>query len=248
MMNIKTALKRTAEAAGFRIESTRYVPRQLRDPTKMLRLEFAHVACRMMMEQGSCLSFMQIGGFDGVTSDPLRPYIERCGWRGIIVEPQPEPVRKLRHLYRDNTSIHVIEAAISDNANPRNFFSITGGPEWVTQLGSFERNSILKHRDMVPEIEQMIVEFPVACKTFDDLLKILPSPDILQMDAEGYDYKLLLMFPFDQCRPKVIQWEIKHFTMKQREDCLDLLSDQGYRFAIPDSENMLAVNYETATP
>ena len=39
--------------------------------------------------------FLDIGANDGVTNDPIFPFIEERGWRGLAVEPDPEPAPKL---------------------------------------------------------------------------------------------------------------------------------------------------------
>ena len=89
----------------------------------------------------------------------------------------------------------------------------------------------------------MIREEVVDCVTFDDLLSRLPDSklDLLQIDAEGEDSRLLELFPFSRLRPAIIHWEIKHTTVTEQEDCLDRLADFGYRFAKSDDEDLIAV-------
>jgi hypothetical protein len=43
--------------------------------------------------------FIQIGAFDGQTSDPIHSWIRKERWQGIFVEPQPEPFQALRKNY-----------------------------------------------------------------------------------------------------------------------------------------------------
>src|SRR5439155_11519118 len=97
---------------GYRLEGMRHVPRQLRDANGLRLVEFDDLVCRRMFEIGSALNFVQVGAFDGVTKDPLRRYIETCGWRGIMIEPQRSAAEKLRSLYAGNAGIEIVEAAI----------------------------------------------------------------------------------------------------------------------------------------
>jgi|SRR5438034_11665604 len=76
---------------GYHVQGTRYCPRHLLEPRYLCPIELADVICRRMFECGPELTFIQIGTFDGITKDPLYKYIERYGWRGIMVEPQPRP-------------------------------------------------------------------------------------------------------------------------------------------------------------
>jgi hypothetical protein len=60
---------------GYRVEGTRYTPRHL-EPDMLCRLEFDDVICRHMFESGQDCVFIQIGAYDGISTDPLRKYIE----------------------------------------------------------------------------------------------------------------------------------------------------------------------------
>ena len=85
---IKQLLRVILAKIGYRVQGTRYCPRQLLDPRHLRPLEFDDVVCRRMYESGKALTFIQVGVFDGVISDPLRKYLETCGWTGVLVEPQ----------------------------------------------------------------------------------------------------------------------------------------------------------------
>src|SRR5438270_8534226 len=121
---MKQLLKSLLAKLGYRVQGIRYYPRQLLEPAALRSIEFDDVVCRRMFEFGSELIFIQVGGFDGVTKDPLRKYINRCGWRGIIVEPQSGAANKLRELYRDNDRIVILQAAVNDKIWKRTLFTV----------------------------------------------------------------------------------------------------------------------------
>ena len=62
---------------------------------------------RRMLEAGHELTFIQVGGFDGITTDPLYKYITRYGWRGVLLEPQS------RALISSASSIAAVTASLS---------------------------------------------------------------------------------------------------------------------------------------
>lgn len=70
------------------------------------------MVCRRMIEVGPELTFVQVGVFDGITHDPLRKYIEKFGWRGILMEPQSKAAQRLRDLCRGIDRIKVMQAAL----------------------------------------------------------------------------------------------------------------------------------------
>jgi len=230
---------------GYRIEGIRYTPHHLLEPERLRTLQFDDVICRHMIERGQDLIFIQVGAYDGISTDPLRKYIERCGWRGVMLEPQPEPARALRALYNDNKGIVVWEAALDRQRGVRSLYTVEAGdiPKWAGSIASFNRAHILKHESLVPGLRDMVRERTVDCITFDDVLGHLPALrlDLLQIDAEGADGYILSLFPFDRIKPAIIHWESKNLSKAQKEEALDLLCSHGYLIAPSGQEDMLAV-------
>jgi FkbM family methyltransferase len=213
---------------------------------KNLRVaEFDDIVCRRMFEAGSQFTFIQVGAFDGVTKDPLQKYINRFGWSGVLIEPQADAADKLRDLYRDNPRIAVLQAALDERKGKRTLFRVASpkAPEWAGALASFQRDTIVKHCDLVQDLEGMIVEDAVDCVTFEDVFRILPNGliDLLPIDTEGADGKIISLFPFERLRPAIVHWEVKHLSTPEREQCLARLVSFGYRFAPSGEEDMLAV-------
>ena len=103
----------------------------------------------------------------------------------------------------------------------------------------------MRHAEIIPGIDRMIAEVAVDCITFDTVFEYLPEnePNLLQIDAEGADGFILSLFPFERIKPAIVHWEIKHLSLREREDCLDLLADQGYRFAPSGDHDMVAVRF-----
>ena len=242
---MKNQIRKLVAALGYEVRGTRMTPRQLLQPQLLRPLEFDDVVCRQMFEFGEALSFVQVGAFDGVIQDPLRKYIVRCGWRGVMVEPQPRPVRSLRELYKDNDRITVLQTALDRQQGTRPFFTVDSpdAPPWAGALASFQKDVILKHADKIPGIENMIGQVSVDCITFDSVLDHLPDRelDLLQIDAEGADGFILSCFPFGRVRPAIVHWEVRHLNLQERENCLSRLAGFGYRFAPSGDQDMLAL-------
>jgi FkbM family methyltransferase len=70
------------------------------------------------------------------------------------------------------------------------------GPEWLHQIASFDRNVILSHSHVIPNLESLIETEEVRCITFATLFKEMgiQGVDMLQVDAEGYDDEILRLF------------------------------------------------------
>jgi FkbM family methyltransferase len=243
---VKQTLKRILGQLGYRIEGTRYTPRHLYRPECLRTLQFHDVICRHMFEYGQNCNFIQIGAFDGVSTDPLRRYIERCGWRGVMLEPQPGPAVRLRQLYNDNSNIVIVEAAVDSERSTRTLYTVEGDglPEWSGGMASFDREQILRQDYLIPGIAKLIREVRVTCIPFSEIIAAHPDAsrlDLLQIDAEGADGRILSWFPFDRLQPAIVHWEIKNMIISEQERALDLLCSHGYLVARSGGEDMLAV-------
>jgi FkbM family methyltransferase len=183
---------------------------------------------------------------DGVSTDLLHRYVERCGWRGVMLEPQPGPAAQLRQLYRNNPAIVVLEAAVDKERMVRTLYTVESNslPKWVGGMASFDRGQVLRQDYLIPGIEKLIRELPVECIPFSEVIETLTDGtrlDLLQIDAEGADGRILSLFPFDRIKPAIVHWEIKNMTRLEQETALDLLCSHQYLISRSGEEDMLAV-------
>jgi FkbM family methyltransferase len=183
--------------------------------------------------------FVQIGSNDGEQLDPLRRTILAGRWRGLMVEPVPYVYERLLHNYvpyRDR--IRCVNAAIADHDGELPFFHLRpvedyrreGLPFWYDQLGSFRKSVVLKHADVIPDIERRLVEVRVPCLSFDTLCQRheVDRVDLLHTDTEGYDFELLKGIDLDRHRPRLLIYEHFHFTPEDRAACQVYLAGHGY--------------------
>jgi FkbM family methyltransferase len=247
---VKAWVRQRLRDIGYDVQGVRYTPRHLLDPSLLRVVEFDDVVCRHMFEHGEACRFVQVGAYDGASTDPLRKYIARCGWRGVMLEPQPRPAAELRKLYEATPGIVVMEAALDGARGQRSLYTVECDelPKWAGGMASFDRAHIEKHDYLIPGLASKIRELTVACVTFDDVLEKLPPGrlDLLQIDAEGADGYLLGLFPFDRVRPAIVHWEIKNMTRAEQEATLDQLCGLGYRVCRSGTEDMLAVDAAAA--
>jgi FkbM family methyltransferase len=190
--------------------------------------------------------FLQIGSHDGVSGDPIFPLIEKHRLSGVLVEPQPGIFEQLKKNYSrfGRADFIFVNAALSDHDGTTTLYRIkpgAEGPQWLTQLASFDRSVVEKHAAVVPGLESQIERVEVPCMTFGTLIKEagVGKVDILQVDAEGYDAQVLNLYDIPARRPAIVRFEHKHLPPTDYERALGVLIDSGYRFTIC-GENTLA--------
>jgi FkbM family methyltransferase len=236
MRPLRRAKARATEAARRRGLELRRVPHVFVDePDAELKLELDHLIAHRMTQGDGELFVVQVGAFDGRTNDPIHHWITRYGWRGVLVEPQARYFAKLEETYADFPKLSLRNAALAHERGRRPFYTVPadapGVPEWVGQLASFDRSTIVAHQHLVPNIEQLIRADDVDCVTFEDLLDGVERVDLLQVDAEGYDAEIIRMFDFGRWRPSIVHFESVHLSPEDHDSVMRLLVSHGYRVA-----------------
>ena len=183
--------------------------RKVRSPIQVIPSE---VIARKFHGRSSVF-FVQVGANDGVNGDPLHDLIKsNPEWRGIFVEPVRYAFDRLRSNYDGEARFVFENTAIADYNGEADFFFVTeeakcaleGLPNWYDQLGSFDRNHLVNHLD--GQLEPFITMERVKCETLMSLLdrNRVTKLDLLHIDVEGFDYRILKQFDFIRYRPDVI--------------------------------------------
>jgi FkbM family methyltransferase len=180
------------------------------------------------------MTFMQIGAFDGALDDDLRGLVARHKLRGILIEPQPAAFARLQKTYRSQPQVHLLQAAIAEQEGTRELFCKRGE---ASMVASFDREHLRRHN--VPDHE--IISQSVPCHTVESAMRTagLDHIDLLQIDAEGYDWPIIRSIDFARCRPRILRFEYRHMRPADADACLENLASQGYRFII-ESRDIIA--------
>jgi FkbM family methyltransferase len=191
-------------------------------------------------------SFVQIGAFDGMMQDPIVHFVRQHHWKGILVEPQPDVFRRLQSHYEHEKQLVLVQAAIAHTDGVKPFYrirrNVPGLPDWTQMIASFDRSLVLRHKGLIPNVEDLVEEIPVDCLSFSTLLERngFSTCDLLQIDAEGFDYEIIKMVDFGRIKPAIINYEHVHLTPDDHEESLVFLAGQGYSLAVTDARDTIA--------
>jgi FkbM family methyltransferase len=194
----------------------------------------------------SQLKILQIGSSDGSETDFLYPALNRLKCSAFLVEPMPHCFELLQKRYSDkkdyvtffNVAIGPSDALLPMyHVAPNGHFSNTA---FFRTLASFDRQHLLNHG--IPYNEIISTEIPfwtikhlyAACK--------ISSPDLLLVDAEGLDAKIVTEAIKMSSTPQAIIFEFTHISKCERTNLYNLLTIKGYKF-IHGVRDTLALRY-----
>ena len=164
---------------------------------------------------------IQLGGNVGLNvggGDPVWEYVRPCHWSAAILEPQPHIFAQLQHNYADVADrIQTLNLAVS---NQRGNMSMRGGGETASLQTNQEGN--------------------IAVVTLADLwqrLQPLTRVDVLVVDVEGHENRVLQLQDLPSPQPRFVLLEIAHLSTEQRDGIDRALVRQGY-VAVEDLKHM----------
>ena len=180
------------------------------------------------------LTFLQIGAYDGVGEDDLHGLILAHQLRGVLVEPQPAAFARLQQTYRTQSHLTLLQAAIAEREGSRELYCKRGE---ASMAASFDRDHLRRHGIADAEI----VAEQVACHTVESALRAagLANVDLIQIDAEGYDWPIIRSIDFNRVRPRILRFEYRNMPPRDADECLALLASHGFRF-IMEARDIIA--------
>jgi FkbM family methyltransferase len=181
--------------------------------------------------------FVKVGANDGITTDPCSDILlSDSNWSGLLIEPVPYCFDRLRANFHDSRRFRVEQIAIGAASGQASFYyvdekarqEIHDLPGWFDQLGSFNRNHILKHLNGI--LEPFIIECRIRVHPLSEVLlrNRIQDVHLLHVDTEGHDYEVLKTVDFARHAPLLIYVEHKHLSDSEKSEMLQLLRRHGY--------------------
>jgi FkbM family methyltransferase len=198
----------------------------------MQLLQYFSIRLSALLDQ---VYFVEIGAFKGKST--LYPIINAAKWQGIMVEPVPEHFDQLQKNFSGVKGLHFVNAAINDTRGALPFYRVDpefvqrqGSPDWLDKIGSLSRRHLVEHEQFHAGISQHIITTEVRAITLSDLLEQHPLPriDLLQIDAEKKDFKILRQFDFKQFQPYIIHFEHIRLSEEEQRNVIRLFLKNNY--------------------
>lgn len=233
MANWKVAISKRLKRKPPLFDAARRVTRILGERTPIYDL--LQKATRVLTD----VAFMQIGSNDGISVDPIREFVVASGkWHGAFVEPVPQIFEQLRrnYSYLHRNDLKFFNLAISAEQGTKQFWKIKDAclnefPLFAYQIGSFDRQHILKHFSNFPDMDSKLEAIEVPCRTYEQIRHQagLSSVQVLHLDVEGHEDQILDTVDFEMSKPLIILFEISHMSDVTKGHSFARLQAQGYQ-------------------
>lgn len=185
--------------------------------------------------------FVSVGTNDGFSNDPFVDWVLTSNCHAFFIEPVPDVFARLCRNYEtkvqssDRLTFHNIALSSQNGIAP--FFAVSAEaksalgdvvPEWIDQLGSFNRSHIIKHLDGM--LEPYIYQFDIPAQTLESYIESndLKQIDVLHIDAEGHDYQIFSTLNLNKVRPSMILIEHKHLVAREKTLLIATLEHHGF--------------------
>jgi FkbM family methyltransferase len=224
LVKLKAFVQRGINVFGFRIDK---IKDNVEAPIDVLDLLLAKTSA----EQPDFF-FVQIGANDGATDDPIRQFVTKYHWRGLLVEPQPSVFQQLLKNYEQEKQLAFENVAIADKDGTAGLFVADhrDGTANLTVFASLKKDVLKRGLDNTKAAGVQEVEVPaLSVKTLLAKHRIT-NIDLLQTDVQGYDLEVVEQFLACGIKPTIIHFEHCHTARPALDALYRKLVEHGYRF------------------
>jgi len=225
---LKAFVQRCVEVFGYRIE-------RLKDTVKA-PIDVLDLLLTKVSAERPDFFFVQIGANNGLTDDPIRQFVTKYHWHGVLVEPQPQVFQQLLKNYEQEKQLAFENIAISDKDGTVGLFVADHRDETanLTVFASLKKDALIRGLDNPKaagvQVQVQEVEVPsLSVQTFLAKHRITKI-DLLLTDVQGYDPEVVEQFLACGVKPTIIHFEHCHTARPALDALYGKLVEHGYRF------------------
>jgi FkbM family methyltransferase len=193
-----------------------------------------------IFESKKIKEIIQIGANDGSSFDELNYFIKKYKIKSLLIEPIKENFNKLRENYKNLDFITLENSAISINNEISHLYRVNPLYEkkygsHIPAIPSFDKKHLINHGVK----NRHIIQEKINSITIKDLIEKhnIKNIDLLFIDAEGYDGKIVYDFFLNSKIRPIIIFEYIHVENNFFKDLISELRSKDYLF-FPVNENI----------
>jgi FkbM family methyltransferase len=156
-------------------------------------------------------------------------------------------MERLRNAYRGVNDLIFENVGIAGQNGTMDFYYLPpkySEPDWLQQIGTFDKNAILLNLENYPELLDKIETRKIATLTLKELLgkNNISKTDLLIIDAEGFEYKILKQLDQLEEKPDYILFEWGCMDNNDQNRLYEFLNSQRYRLYSSDGDILAVLN------
>lgn len=185
------------------------------------------------------LRVLQIGANDGMRADPVFRFISEYQLDAYLLEPVPTTFELLRKNYAAFPNAKLFCVALSEATGSLEMFvpseRLLAKDPKVSGLCSANRKLLISelngqgHTGADNEVRPIVVPTYSASDFLAD--QDIDQIDIIQIDTEGYDWRILSQFDLDSLGTSLVNMEFFHLTPDEQRSCLTRFGSLGFKIA-----------------
>lgn len=169
---------------------------------------------------------LDVGAHDGFKWSNSFPVIN-AGWSGILIEPHPVYVERIRERYKSRPDIKIVESAISDYTGEATLYDAGS----LTTL----KTEVLKAHAQISWARghNKNKSYIVKVENLNDVLhnyNVKPGFDLFTLDCEGSEKEVLKFFDIKYWNPKMVIVETMEQMIDNERKILDMENGNFYKF------------------
>lgn len=267
MMHFIGRVRRGAVGWLGRFRNKKYV--KFSNPTKTdVKLSYVEGYLDGLLSARGFLRIVQVGAHDGRSFDPISVFCEKNSGRlsAGFVEPQPDIFEMLKSNKSSLMDARFLNALITESGGSKPIFRLkkqywehykpkSGLPAhcWPTAIASSDYEHVRRRVERyladssgVSDPSDAIEEIFVPCMSLTEAIDNLGLDfvDFIQVDAEGFDDKVIMSLDLLRCRPVAIAYEYAHISGPNYENLKKFLSENGYEIKRWSGTDEIAIDSE----
>tara|TARA_B100001142_G_C14238079_1_gene618178 strand:+ start:358 stop:1104 length:747 start_codon:yes stop_codon:yes gene_type:complete len=202
---------------------------------------------QVLFEENKIISLIQIGANDGLSFDELNFYIKKYKSKSLLIEPIKENFDLLKENYKKYDHVILENLAISVNNEISYLYKVDNKfinkyGSHISAIPSFDKKHLINHgvknaHIIEEKVESMSILNLINKYKFQDL-------DLLFLDTEGYDGKIVYDFLSTVDKKPIIVFEYIHVDNIIFEKLINKLLEKEYLFFMIE-ENIICYPKET---
>lgn len=180
------------------------------------------------IKKNSFFNIVQVGAMDGKTNDPLFKIVNLfpAEIRLLAIEADETCFKDLKINYKNFKNVYCVNKLIG-NGEKQKFYTEENAKHKLRGLSSLEISSISKRVDKKNIVCNEIQSYKLldVINSIDSFKKI----DLLQIDVEGYDDKIILESDILKTDLEYINYEYKNLDKERHDNLKEILKLNNFK-------------------